>query len=249
MDTGVSRQVFRRLGKEREMVRKGVVGVAGLGALVILLGGCASMQNSLDEAERKSEARREERLRVEEERAMRQEIRRPRYLEVTSEPDLARVYVNEIDVGLTPVQTRVDFTLHSYDPPYSLDTFEVTVTKEGYEKVTRVINFADFQPVENKGPFTSLDTKGVAFFLPGVGKEGEVGREVKTGTISVRSEPDGAEIYLDSGYIGATPKLHIRVPAGMHQIKLVRRGYKDWGRSLNLIADYELVVEAAMEKQ
>ena len=54
---------------------------------------------------------------------------------------------------------------------------------------------------------------------------------------------------MDSGYIGATPKMHIRVPAGKHQIKLVRRGYKDWGRSLNLIADMELVVEASMEKQ
>lgn len=180
---------------------------------------------------------------------MRQEVSRPHYLEVTSEPDLARVYVNERDVGLTPVQTRVDFILHSYEPPYSRDTFEVTVAKAGYEKVTRVINFADFQPVENKGPFTSLDTKGVLFFLPGVGGDGDDGGEVKTGTISVRSEPDSAEIYLDSGYIGATPKMHIRVPAGKHQIKLVRRGYKDWGRSLNLIADMELVVEASMEKQ
>ncbi len=232
----------------RQVVR--VLEMLGVTVCLVSVAGCASVNRSVEEGRAAAAARRADRLQVEEERAMRTEVVRKRYLQIGSEPSLARVYVDERFIGLTPTGTSVRFNLHSYDPPYSRDTVEVRVTKDGYEAVTRLINFSDFQPVENKGPFTSLDRKGVAYFLiPTVRDEGAAEGEVETAVVTFTSAPDAAEIYLDNGYIGATPKLHLRIPAGSHQVKLTRKGYQDWERNLNVIVDSETVVEATLEKK
>jgi hypothetical protein len=51
------------------------------------------------------------------------------------------------------------------------------------------------------------------------------------GTASVTSDPDGAEIFVDSVGRGHTPSL-LKLKPGKHQVQVVLQGYKDWLVSL-----------------
>jgi len=48
-----------------------------------------------------------------------------------------------------------------------------------------------------------------------------------TGTVSITSDPSGADIFVDSVGKGHAPAL-LKLPAGKHQVQLVVNGYKDW---------------------
>jgi PEGA domain len=48
-----------------------------------------------------------------------------------------------------------------------------------------------------------------------------------TGTVSITSDPSGADIFVDSVGKGHAPAL-LKLPAGKHQVQLVLNGYKDW---------------------
>ena len=53
------------------------------------------------------------------------------------------------------------------------------------------------------------------------------------GTVSVTSDPDGAEIFVDSVGHGYAPAI-LKLPPGKHSIQLVRQGYKDWTSNVDV---------------
>lgn len=53
-------------------------------------------------------------------------------------------------------------------------------------------------------------------------------KEYATGTVSVTSNPTGAEVYLDHEYHGTTPTSIIAVPAGSHIVEVREHGYDTW---------------------
>ena len=53
------------------------------------------------------------------------------------------------------------------------------------------------------------------------------------GTVSVTSDPDGAEIFVDSVGYGHTPAI-LKLTRGKHSIQIVRQGYKDWTSDLEV---------------
>ncbi|HET9950059.1 MAG TPA: PEGA domain-containing protein, partial [Longimicrobiales bacterium] len=65
--------------------------------------------------------------------------------------------------------------------------------------------------------------------------------DVPAGTLSLQSYPWG-DVYLDGTYVGTTPLLDLRVPAGLHTVRIVRDGYDTYvsdvsvepGRSVRL---------------
>ncbi len=65
--------------------------------------------------------------------------------------------------------------------------------------------------------------------------------------VSINSEPDGAEIYIDDGYEGSTPT-QMSLPAGEHVIKVTRPGYKDWERKVVLRPGGTRTYNAILEK-
>jgi hypothetical protein len=68
------------------------------------------------------------------------------------------------------------------------------------------------------------------------------------GSIVVSSTPDAAEVFVDGAFVGnATATL--KLPAGQHSIKVVLAGYKDWAKDLTVLANSELKLNAALEKQ
>ena len=87
----------------------------------------------------------------------------------------------------------------------------------------------------------TLVTTGVAFCLiiqAGTDSElrAEARRPVLTGTVAVRSDPDGAAVYLDGRFAGRTPVTLERVQAGDHRVRVVKDGYLENGRIITVSA-------------
>jgi PEGA domain/PKD domain len=57
-----------------------------------------------------------------------------------------------------------------------------------------------------------------------------------TGTVTVRSDPDGAAVYLDGQFAGRTPVTVERVQSGDHRVRLVKEGYLENRRILAVSA-------------
>ncbi len=66
----------------------------------------------------------------------------------------------------------------------------------------------------------------------------------QTARISFFSEPSGAEVFLDSIFVGRTPVMQLEVPEGMHRIRFFTPSASDW----NAVARSETVQVTAGEE-
>jgi hypothetical protein len=64
--------------------------------------------------------------------------------------------------------------------------------------------------------------------------------------VSVRSNPDGAEIRVDGRFMGNTPS-SLRLDAGDHKVALAMPGHAPWGRTVTIGAGGEITVLATLE--
>lgn len=67
-------------------------------------------------------------------------------------------------------------------------------------------------------------------------------------TVTVSSEPAGADIYVDNKFVGNTPSV-LHLPAGIHEIKIQAGGKKTWERQLDVLRDSKLTLAPALEPQ
>lgn len=68
----------------------------------------------------------------------------------------------------------------------------------------------------------------------------------RAGSISISSEPGGAEVYLDDIYEGITPIEMSNIPVGPHVVKLVKSGYYNYSSSINVEGDKTTQLSAAL---
>ena len=66
------------------------------------------------------------------------------------------------------------------------------------------------------------------------------------GTVSISSDPDGAEIFIDDKFHGNTPAT-LKLPAGSHAIVLKFPGRTDWRRSLEVLKSSKASLKAALD--
>jgi serine protease Do len=66
------------------------------------------------------------------------------------------------------------------------------------------------------------------------------------GTITVTSEPDSAEIFVDDKFFGNAPAT-LKLPAGSHAIVLKFPGHADWRRTLEVLKSSKSSLKAALE--
>jgi hypothetical protein len=71
--------------------------------------------------------------------------------------------------------------------------------------------------------------------------------EVTEGTASVTSEPDGADIFIDSVGHGRTPAL-LKLKPGEHSVQVVHSGYKDWLSQVEVKVGSIVNVTATLQK-
>lgn len=67
-------------------------------------------------------------------------------------------------------------------------------------------------------------------------------------TVSVTSEPAGAEIYVDGKFDSSTPSKLLLAP-GEHTIRVTRPGFIPWERKITLEIGAEKTLNALLEKE
>jgi hypothetical protein len=70
--------------------------------------------------------------------------------------------------------------------------------------------------------------------------------KVTTGTLTVRSNPVNAEIYLDEVRQGITPEVLSIIPSGLHTISLILQGYETLEKKITLQPGEILTVDGAL---
>jgi S1-C subfamily serine protease len=66
------------------------------------------------------------------------------------------------------------------------------------------------------------------------------------GTVSISSDPDGAEIFIDDKFHGNTPAT-LRLAAGSHSVLLNFPGHADWHRSLEILKSSKTSLKATLD--
>lgn len=66
------------------------------------------------------------------------------------------------------------------------------------------------------------------------------------GAVSISSDPDGAEIFVDDKFHGNTPAT-LKLPAGSHAIILKFPGHADWRRTLEILKSSKTSLKAVLD--
>ena len=67
------------------------------------------------------------------------------------------------------------------------------------------------------------------------------------GSVTIASDPAGAEIYVDGKFVGQTPST-IHLADGPHRIELKSKGKQDWQRNLEVMKDSQLTLHPTLEE-
>lgn len=70
----------------------------------------------------------------------------------------------------------------------------------------------------------------------------------ETGTLTVKSTPDAADVSVDGNFMGDTPA-SLKLAAGKHTVKVSHARYKDWSREITVSAGSDMNLDAGLEKQ
>jgi len=65
--------------------------------------------------------------------------------------------------------------------------------------------------------------------------------------VTVRSEPDGADVFLGDNFVGSTPAT-LELPVGSYKVSVRLAGFKDWQRDVQVLGGSELTLRARLEK-
>jgi S1-C subfamily serine protease len=66
------------------------------------------------------------------------------------------------------------------------------------------------------------------------------------GSVTITSDPDGAEIYVDDKFVGNAPA-KLKLPAGNHVMILKAAGFKEWKRTLEVLKGSQVTLKPALE--
>ena len=69
----------------------------------------------------------------------------------------------------------------------------------------------------------------------------------QSGTITFRSEPDGADITIDGKFVGTTPS-SLQLTAGEHSITIEKAHFSPWKRTMTIAAGSSANVSATLDK-
>jgi hypothetical protein len=67
----------------------------------------------------------------------------------------------------------------------------------------------------------------------------------QSGSVTIASDPIGAEIYVDGKFVGQTPST-IHLASGSHHIEVKSQGRQDWARDLEVLKDSQLTLHPVL---
>ena len=72
--------------------------------------------------------------------------------------------------------------------------------------------------------------------------------QVFRGSLAVRSNPDGAAVFMNGQRVGTTPLMLKELPIGSRALRLTLDGYEPWSRSVQVVAQQHTTVAAALQR-
>jgi hypothetical protein len=72
-------------------------------------------------------------------------------------------------------------------------------------------------------------------------------QEMATGTVSVTSNPDGADVYADGQFVGNSPAV-LKLKPGKHTVTVKLFGHQDWSREITVEPGSEVRLTATLEQ-
>jgi hypothetical protein len=76
---------------------------------------------------------------------------------------------------------------------------------------------------------------------------GNAGIPQDLGAVSFKSEPSGAEVYVDDAFAGKSP-ITLNLKIGHHYVRMFARDYKNWSQQFTIVTGSELRLTAVLEK-
>jgi serine/threonine protein kinase len=147
---------------------------------------------------------------------------------VRSSPDGASVSVNGESHGVTPRVIR----------DLAFGTYKVEVSRAGYLPASQQVEIS----ASNTSPSLTFDLKrtGAPAAAPAPA------RQVFAGSVSIESNPRGAQAYLNGNLVGTTPVVVADVSAGSHVVRIEMGGYRRWTTSVRVVAGQRTRVAASL---
>lgn len=68
-----------------------------------------------------------------------------------------------------------------------------------------------------------------------------------TATVSLKSDPDGADVIVDGKYAASTPST-LQLTAGDHTVSIEKSGFKAWQRTIAVTVGSDITMNATLEK-
>lgn len=122
--------------------------------------------------------------------------------------------------------------------------------KDNYRAILEALVSSTGQPVavaEKDREFVPTQVKTTVVRNSEEGEETASNGAAHTGSVAVESTPAGADVYLDSAFVGNAPAT-LKIPAGKHSLRVSLTGYKDWSKEITVLADSEVKLTAMLEK-
>ncbi len=139
-------------------------------------------------------------------------------ISINSQPGGAEVYLNEKFIGVT-----------NEDAPLQIENmlegkYHLKFIRGGY-----------------------YDWQGEISVLAKMDRSVKVSLIAKPGSMNIYSAPDGAEIFVDNNFIGITPMSLKKVAEGEHEIRLVKKNFKEWTQRVVVRSFQPTDVKATLE--
>ena len=103
----------------------------------------------------------------------------------------------------------------------------ITITKEGFETLNRVVNLKKDSVSKYAFALKKLEKKG---------------------TISVKTNPEGASVYLGITYLGESPLTNIVVPLGQNRIRIEKEDHVDYYAGVEIEQGKPVTVNAKLKQ-
>jgi len=141
-------------------------------------------------------------------------------LRVLSAPSGALVSINGVVMGQTPLEVSL-----------APGRYRVTLSRFGYEEWSRTLDL-------KHGTDVTLEAQLLfsSFFRP-------LGR---TARLRIVSDPDDADVFINSAYAGRTP-LSLEVAPGRYRVVVTKANYESWSQTLELKGDSDITLEATLK--
>jgi PEGA domain len=98
------------------------------------------------------------------------------------------------------------------------------------------------------GPRTFLEYAGLVVVFEGGKLAAAEPASSNAAEVTVTSQPEAAEIYVEGKLAGMTPST-LALPAGDYRVSVRLAGYRDWEQTLHVLAESRISVRANLERK